>query len=314
MKTWTDVEKAFQDAGIHYQQKDWIFFCEIDEGKFYYSPQSGKWRVKRTRAWQPSNSVEDFIAGAKEYLQRSKEPKQSPKSNREHAPRQKSSRKKKSKKTKKTKKTKADSSNRQQNHRNHQRDRQKLRDEVRPEFLELFDEKIRVCTERNYKPAWIWISLLDKYFLTPSEICWLCTVFDYSPGWAFHQAKDQYPELSYREILVLMADNRSEWLSYFNSRWKFASNNEEKQHYHQQRQQEREAKQRHYQSSTQSDYRANRYQNHLDLLALNFPFSRQELKIAYRKKALKTHPDTGGTTEAFRRVHIAFEILSGLAS
>ena len=94
MKRWRNVEKAFIDAGIKYQQKEWLFLCEIESGWFYYSPQSGKWRVKRTRAWQPSNSVEDFIVGAKEYLQRSKEPKQSAKSNREQAPRQKSSRKK----------------------------------------------------------------------------------------------------------------------------------------------------------------------------------------------------------------------------
>ena len=313
MKRWRNVEKAFIDAGIKYQQKEWLFLCEIESGWFYYSPQSGKWRVKRTRAWQPSNSVEDFIVGAKEYLQRSKEPKQSAKSNREQAPRQKSSRKKKSKKTRKTKKTQTNSSNRQQNQRNHQGDRTELRDEVRPEFLELFDEKIRICNERNYKPAWVWKVLLNEYLLTPKEICWLCVVYEYSPGWTFHQAKDQYPELSYREIVVLIANNKSQWLSYFTHRWKFASNKEEKQHYHQQRQREREAQKRDYRSSSQSNYRGNRYQNQLDLLALKFPFNRQELKIAYRKKAFKAHPDTGGTTEAFRQVHAAFEILSLLA-
>ncbi|MCC0175562.1 DnaJ domain-containing protein [Waterburya agarophytonicola K14] len=57
-----------------------------------------------------------------------------------------------------------------------------------------------------------------------------------------------------------------------------------------------------------------RYRNYLDILHLNLPFSKQELKIPYRKKALETHPDTVGTTEAFREVYIAFEILSQLAS
>lgn len=312
MKIWTNVEKAFQNGGINYQQKDWIFFCEIKEGKFYYSPQSGKWRVKRTRAWQSSSSVEDFIARAKEYLLRSKEAKQSSKTDR-GSNKKKGSKKKKNKKNKKTKKTQANSSNRQQNPRNYQRDHEFSPDEVRPEFLELFDERIRVCNERNYKPAWIWISLLDKYLCTPSEICWLCTVFDYSPGWAFHKAKDEYPEITYQEILASISDNRREWLNYFNSRWQFSSRNEERQQYHRQRQQYEEH-QRRTSSSTQSDYRSQRYRNHLDILHLNLPFSKQELKIAYRKKALETHPDRGGTTEAFRRVYIAFEILSQLAT
>lgn len=313
MKTWTDVEKALSNAGIDYQQKDWIFLCEIESGKFYYSPQSGKWRVKGTRVWQPSNSVEDFIALANEYLRSQKESNPSSKSNR-GSNQKNGTERKKSKKTKKTKKTKASSSNRQQNQRNYQHDRENRSKEVRSEFLELFDEKIKVCTERNYKLAWIWISLLDKYLLTPLEICWLCTVFGYSPGWAFHKAKEEYPELTYREILILIADNRNEWLNYFHSRWKFSSNNEEKQRHQREKQQTKNsAKQRHYQSSTRSDDLGKRYQSHLNILQLKFPFSRQELKIAYRKKALLTHPDTGGTTESFRKVHIAFEILLDLA-
>ena len=35
-----------------------------------------------------------------------------------------------------------------------------------------------------------------------------------------------------------------------------------------------------------------------------------EIKSAYRKKARLTHPDHGGTKEAFCRVREAFEILS----
>jgi len=62
MKTWKEVEKAFQGAGIKYQQKGWMLIVEIDSGTFYYSPQSGKWKVKQTRALQASDSVEDFIA------------------------------------------------------------------------------------------------------------------------------------------------------------------------------------------------------------------------------------------------------------
>ena len=214
MKTWTNVEKAFQDAGIDYEQKDWIFWCEIESGKFYYSPQSGKWRVKQTRVWLSINSVEDFITVAKEYIRAKKEAQQSAKSQQKS-----NQKKKKKKKKKKSQKTKASSENRQQNYQSYYQS-QDWRDEVRPEFLELFDEKIRICNERNYKPAWIWKVLLDKYLLTVQEICWLCTVFDYAPGWAFHQAKDQYLGLTYQKILALIGDNRSEWLKYFNElRW-----------------------------------------------------------------------------------------------
>ncbi len=35
--------------------------------------------------------------------------------------------------------------------------------------------------------------------------------------------------------------------------------------------------------------------------------SEEELKAAYRKRALETHPDRGGSDEAFRRVVLAYE-------
>ena len=302
MKTWIDIEKAFQDAGIKYQQKDWVFLVEIESRKFYYSPQSGKWRLKGKRAWKPSDSVEDFIAIAKEHLRAEKEAKNSAKSG------QKGNQKKKGQKTK------ASNSQRQQNH----RQRQELKDEVRPEFLELFDEKIRVCNERNYKPAWIWKVLLDKYLLTPKEICWLCTVFDYSPGWAYHQAKTEHPLITRQEILASMGENRSDWLNYFNSRWQFSYRDEERQENRRERENNKQEKGDRYNSSssssTQNNSPSQRYQRYLDILRVNYPFSRQELKIAYRKKALETHPDTGGDNETFRSVHTAFEVLSELAS
>lgn len=172
-----------------------------------------------------------------------------------------------------------------------------------------------MCNERNYKRAWIWKVLLDGYLLTKKEICWLCTVFDYSPGWAFHQAKDQYPLITYEEILASIGENRKEWLEYFNSRWQFSQTNEARQEYREQRQKDRHQKRDRYNSSsTQEDSQSQRYQSYLDILRLRCPFSRQELKIAYRKKALETHPDVGGDTEAFRKVHLAFEVLKPLVN
>lgn len=303
MKTWENVEKAFIDAGIKYQQKEWIFLCEIESGWFYYSPQSGKWRVKRTRAWKPSDSVEDFIRQASTYLQTPKEPKKSPRA------RAKGNRKK-SKSKKKATKTKTSSSKKKQNYQSDRQNHQDLKDEVRREFLELFDEKIRICNERNYKPAWVWKVLLNEYLLTPKEICWLCVIYDYSPGWAFHQTREQHPSVGYREIWASIQENTREWRKYFEGRWQFSPGNDARQ-----QQNDKQQKRAGNNSwSTQGDSHSQRYQSYLDVLRLRCPFSRRELKIAYRKKALETHPDTGGTTEAFRKVHLAFEVLEPLAS
>lgn len=53
---------------------------------------------------------------------------------------------------------------------------------------------------------------------------------------------------------------------------------------------------------------------HPDLLALgldSMPSSRDELRRAYRASAKATHPDAGGSQEAFLAVAAAFERLSG---
>jgi len=296
MKTWENVEKAFINTGIKYQQKEWIFLCEVESGLFYYSPQSGKWKVKQTRVWKSSDSVEDFIRQALEHIQTPKETKKSSKSKQ-------AKNQKKNKSEKKATKTKTSSSKKKRNY-------QDLKDEVRREFLELFDEKIRICNECNYKRAWVWKVLLDKYLLTPKEICWLCVVFDYSPGWAFHQTREQHPSVGYRQIWASIQENKREWRRYFEGRWQFSSRNGERQKQHD-KQQKRAGNNS---WSTQGASQSQRYQSYLDILRLGCPFTRQELKIAYRKKALETHPDTGGTTEAFTQVHLAFEVLEPLAS
>lgn len=53
---------------------------------------------------------------------------------------------------------------------------------------------------------------------------------------------------------------------------------------------------------------------HLHMLSLfsEEPYSQADIKKAYRKKALETHPDTGGTEADFMRVNIAYEYLRGL--
>ncbi len=66
-KTWANVERTFQDKGINYQLRNWFYLCQIEGRQFYYSPQTGKWRLKGKRVWQLSQSPIDFIAQAQEY-------------------------------------------------------------------------------------------------------------------------------------------------------------------------------------------------------------------------------------------------------
>ena len=54
-------------------------------------------------------------------------------------------------------------------------------------------------------------------------------------------------------------------------------------------------------------------QNALSLFGLRVPFTTQELKRAYRTKALEAHPDAGGSNELFVSVNQAYESLKELA-
>lgn len=49
------------------------------------------------------------------------------------------------------------------------------------------------------------------------------------------------------------------------------------------------------------------YSPHFEVLGLSPGASDEEVKRAYRQRALETHPDRGGSAEAFRAVHAAFE-------
>ena len=53
---------------------------------------------------------------------------------------------------------------------------------------------------------------------------------------------------------------------------------------------------------------------HLHMLGLfsEKPYTQADIKKAYRKKALETHPDQGGTEADFMRVNIAYEYLKGM--
>ncbi|MFN3360876.1 MAG: DnaJ domain-containing protein [Pseudanabaenaceae cyanobacterium] len=48
---------------------------------------------------------------------------------------------------------------------------------------------------------------------------------------------------------------------------------------------------------------------YLDMLDLDYPFTIAELKQAYRRQALRNHPDRGGDAEKFRKIQAAYEYL-----
>ena len=94
----------------------------------------------------------------------------------------------------------------------------------------------------------------------------------------------------------MIEENRDNWVEYFESRWGIRDDS--------QYQREKRTKR-----MDESARYAKFHRGCLELLRLNFPFTKEELKRAYRIRALETHPDSGGTAEAFREVHIAYQVL-----
>ena len=286
-KNWGNVEQIFQNLGINYELKDWLYLCHIEGRQFYYSPQTGKWRIKGKRLWQFSQSPEEFIAKAQSYSP--PENRASQTKSRQHKTQRKSE-KKKSKKTQKSKKNPYTSSS------SHQKRRTGRVDEIRSEFVEEFGQYLQQQRERGYKIGWIWYSLLEQFVPTAKEICWLCVVFGYSEWWAFYQIKNLHGQGNREQIFAMIEENRDNWLRDFESRWGIREDSQ----YQREKRTSRMDKSAGY---------AFIHRGYLEVLRLNFPFTKQELKSAYRKRALETHPDSGGTAEAFRKVHTAYQVL-----
>ena len=62
------VENIFNDARISYQSRgQWLYLCHIKGKEFYYSPKTGKWRVKGNRVWKLSEEPLDFLRQAFKY-------------------------------------------------------------------------------------------------------------------------------------------------------------------------------------------------------------------------------------------------------
>ena len=67
-ENWVKIEDLFREKGIDFERQDWLYFCLIEGRNFYYSPQTGKWRIKGKGIWLCSTSPENFIAMAKVYV------------------------------------------------------------------------------------------------------------------------------------------------------------------------------------------------------------------------------------------------------
>ncbi|MDJ0719865.1 MAG: J domain-containing protein [Prochloraceae cyanobacterium] len=304
MENQTTIEEIFREKGINYELRGCFYLCLIEGRQFYYSPQTGKWRMKGRRVWLLSNSPLEFIRFAIDYI--------APGSQSSNAQQQQQNSKKQSSRNKnRQQRTKANSSKQE-------RKTGKI-NEIREEFIEQFGKHLERQRSKNYKIIWIWYRLLDDFMPTPLEICWLSVVFEYSPWWAVRQIESMYIVGERESILNVIKKNQDDWLNYFNNRWgqHHESTNDHERH-RQSREQSRGARQEYREPKTHSTHSSARvssiYQYYIELLKLSFPFTFDELKSAYRQRALETHPDIGGTAEAFREVNTAYEFLSSTAS
>ncbi len=297
--TWSTVEQFFKESGIKCSLRGLTYLCQIEGRQFYYSPNTGKWRIKGKRVWKFSDNPQDFLNQARNYsppnYQRNPHRESESKTDQNHRGGQKKrNQTSKQKKRNNTSKQRKDS----RSHNTHKNFNSHNFTEIRPEFLSAFGQALSQQRQRGYKIGWIWYAIEKKLVPTPGEICWLSVVFDYSIGWAFHHIKDLYGYADYSAIASVIQTYRTTWLHYFNTRWE--ADNTHRSQREQQRQQTK---------SSHSSKRTFPYQNYLDALNISFPVTPEELKSAYRKRAKETHPDLGGTAEAFRQVNTAYEVL-----
>ena len=306
VKNWVNIEYIFRELGIYFELKNWFYLCLIQGRHFYYSPQTGKWRMKGKRAWQTSQSPEDFIAQAKVYSPPGYQ------SNQSQSHQQKTSTKQKRKTQQKQTRQKtyysyqSSSSDYHSSSSHHHKQSAEEVKGIREEFLRIFDKYLQEQRKKNYKIGWIWYKLKEELIPSSLEICWLSVVFNYSPYWAVFKTEELHGIADRTTLFLLIKIHQQKWLDYFQTRWGIK---EEKQQRQQERQRQNQQKKQtsHQQYSTRSTFV---HQNYLQILGLTFPFTLQELKQAYRKRALETHPDSGGTAEAFRSVHTAYQTLS----
>lgn len=287
VKTWIDIEQIFKTAKIQYEVKDWLYLCLLEKGQFYYSPQTGKWKLKGKRAWHPSQNPQDFLNQASHYSSPSQQvgqPRNQPPKNNQKTSGQKN----------KTipKEQKKDNS---ANSANPKVDSESFKG-IRPEFLEQFGRCLQEQRKLGYSIGWVCYTLIEQRNLTPVEICWLCVIFKYPRSWAFGQIQKLAIEINRELVFAIIEKNQTDWVKDFEKLWGRENPSRDK------------TQKEKYQVNPYAQQNAS-YKNYLDILDLRFPFTKEELKQAYKKRALATHPDCGGTSEDFREVQTAYQVL-----
>ena len=303
MKTlFEEVQQFFDSQDIPCTLKGLFYLCSVDERQFYYSPNTGKWRFKGQSIWFKSSTPYDFLHQARQY---------SPPNYQE---KYRSSQKDPYKKHQRQKKR---SSQRKEYHRYsshyHSHSTSNSKHSQRPdglsaEFIDVFEQCLFQQRLKGYKLGWLWHTLIKSVTPTPIEICWLSVVLNYSPGWAYHKIKDFSGYIDYQRLLNVIQDHRHLWLQYFQHHWgPHQQHQSHQRQQHQSHQKHHQRQQQHHHSSTQQSTFP--YQHYLDALNLSYPITREQLKCAYRQKAKETHPDLGGSPEAFRLINTAYEFL-----
>ncbi len=308
---WVKIEYTFRMEGIYFELRTQFYLCLINNRYFYYSPNTGKWRLKKVRVWQHSADPEDFIAKAKIYS-----PPHSSNSSSQSQQKQSNHTKEKKRQSQSNNHSYSSKSNPGSEHRQYS---SKDVENIRSEFLDLFDFYLKKQRKRGYRIGWIWYKILEEFIPSKLEICWLSVIFGYSSGWAFHKIRDVHGYAEPSSIAATIKKHQIQWLCYFEQRWGIFEQQEKQQEYkqHKQYQERKQYKQQKtsdsrnkskgQHSSTASTFA---HQAYLQLLGLTLPFTMKELKTAYRRMALQAHPDAGGSAEAFRQVHNAYQTLS----
>lgn len=113
---------------------------------------------------------------------------------------------------------------------------------------------------------------------------------DYKPAWVYHKLSLKYDlDLRQLETVAAVLGYKKGWAYH---KWKEKSSNNE------------------YKTEEKKDSYSPYYlREPLSLLGIDYPYTKAQLVSAYRQKALKTHPDTGGNSSVFMAVNKAYEQL-----
>ncbi len=304
MKTlFEEVRQFFDSQDIPCTLKGFLYLCSVDERQFYYSPNTGKWKIKGQSRWFKSSTPYDFLVQARQYSPPNYQEKYR---SSQKDPYKKNQRQKK--RSSSQKQSYSHSSNYYYSYYSSTKHFQRP-DGLSAEFINIFEQCLLEQRFKGYKVGWLWHNLIKSFTPSAIEICWLSVILDYSPGWAYHKIKDFFGYIEYQAILTVIQDHRHLWLEYFHRNW--SPHQQHQQHQQHQSHQSHQSHQRQHQHQQHSHtkQKTNPYQDYLDALNLCYPLTKEQLKSAYRRKAKETHPDMGGSSEAFRLVNRAYEFL-----